>query len=142
MEKSNLLGTAVKFIRFVRPNRIEGVGFREGFFCAAYEFRESPEIDVQTASQLEPLLAWFRQNLTIPKNFNRSKSKGHYRRNTKGLSWYKEDAPAVIEKSFELVQLLNENGFAIEILRTDRVGFIVYEDEQQVVAEPFADTPS
>jgi hypothetical protein len=27
-------------------------------------------------------------------------------------------------------------------LRTERVGYVVYEDEAQVVAEPFRDTPT
>jgi hypothetical protein len=36
--------------------------------------------------------------------------------------------------------LLQENGYPIEIIRAERVGYIVYEDEQQVVAEPFSDT--
>ncbi len=131
----------MKFIRFVRPNRIEGIGYREGFFCAAYEFRNDPEIDLRSFDQLEAQLAWFRKNLSIPDKFNRSKSKGRYRRNTKGLSWFREDSHEVIEKSFELIQLLKNNGFVIEILRTDRVGTIVYGDDKQVVAEPYADTP-
>ncbi len=132
----------MKFIRFVRPNEIEGTAFKEGFFCAAYELLNDPKISEHTLAELNALLAWFRQNLTVPKKFNRSKSKGCYRRNTKGLSWYKEDASAVIEKSFELIQLLEENEFAIGIIRTDRVGYIVFEDDHQIVAEPFSDTPT
>ena len=31
-------------------------------------------------------------------------------------------------------------GFHITVIREDRLGYIVYEDEFQVVAEPFKDT--
>ena len=131
----------MKFIRFVRPNRVEGIGAREGFFCAAYELRDDPLLAEQSSAQLEDHLSWFRQTLTIPDKFNRSKSKGNYRKLGKGISWFKDDAFEAIERSFDLVSLLAEHGFLIEILRTEKVGYIVYEDEQQVVAEPFSDTP-
>jgi hypothetical protein len=89
---------------------------------------------------LEDLLSWFRTNLTISNNFNRSKSKGSRDKNAAGLSWFKEDASEAIRRSYELISLLQENGYPIEIIRAERVGYIVYEDEQQVVAEPFSDT--
>lgn len=45
------------------------------------------------------------------------------------------------EKSFELVAFVSEQGDPIEIPRAERVGYTVYEDTWQVVAEPFSDTP-
>lgn len=93
------------------------------------------------SDQLEDLLSWFRMNLTIPDKFNPSKSKGARNKTPAGLSWFKEDASETIARSYELVSLLQENGYPIEIIRTERVGYIVYEDNQQVVAEPFSDTP-
>lgn len=130
------------YIRFVRLSKIKDQSSREGFFCAAYELRDSPGLNNQTVKQVEDLLAWFRKNLTTPQRFGRSTSKGQYRRNTKGICWYKDVASAVIEKSFELAQLLSDNGYPIEVLRTERPGYIVYEDDQQIVAEPFSDTPA
>jgi len=132
----------VSYIHFVRPNRIENQGHREEFFCAAYELRGLDELDAHTSDRLEALLTWFSTNLVIPKRFNRTRSKGYGRRSTKGLSWFKDEASTAIERSFELVDLLSENGYPIEILRTDRVGYVVYEDDDQVVAEPFSDTPT
>ena len=35
---------------------------------------------------------------------------------------------------------VEEHGFVIRVIREERVGFIVYEDEFQVVAEPFRET--
>lgn len=130
------------YIRFVRPNRIEDQSHREGFFCAAYELRYMAGVDAHTSEQLEALLSWFHENLPVPERFNRTGSKGYWHRNAKGLSWYKDEATTAIARSFELVRLLSDNGFPTEILKTDRVGYIVYEDDHQVVAEPFSDTPT
>ena len=129
------------FIRFVRPNAVDGMNAREGFFCAAYELREDSNVDQYTADQLEGLLAWFRKNLAVPQKFSRSKSKAAHTGDTKGLSWFKSSAKEPLEKSFELIALLEENGFRIEILRSERIGYVIYEDENQVIAEPFSDTP-
>ncbi len=130
------------FIRFVRPNCLKGTLAREGFFCAAYELRHDPLLDAASKAHLEELLAWFRVNLKIPKRFSKSKSKGHCRREfTAGLSWFRDDATRMVEKAFEMVALLGEHGYPIEVIHTDRVGYITYEDAEQVVAEPFGDTP-
>jgi hypothetical protein len=37
------------------------------------------------------------------------------------------------------VHLLEENGVSVRAFKTHKPGYIVYEDEYQVVAEPFAD---
>jgi hypothetical protein len=37
-------------------------------------------------------------------------------------------------------RVVEANGFVVEVIREERIGYVVYEDEVQVVAEPFADT--
>jgi hypothetical protein len=32
------------------------------------------------------------------------------------------------------------NGYSVALIREERVGYIVYQDDVQVIAEPFADT--
>ena len=39
----------------------------------------------------------------------------------------------------EMRCVLEENGVIVRVIKTQRPGYIVYEDEYQVVAEPFAD---
>lgn len=129
------------FLRFVRPQKMADNQAREGFFCAAYELSRRPEASQTVSLEVQDLLDWFSANLPVPRRFNRSASKGYYRRNAKGISWFKPDAHDVLAKSFEMTRLLQENGFVIELIRTDRVGYVIYEDHCQVVAEPFADTP-
>jgi len=39
-------------------------------------------------------------------------------------------------------RIVEANGYSVGLVRADRVGYVIYEDEVQVVAEPFADTPT
>ena len=41
----------------------------------------------------------------------------------------------------EYQRVLEAYDIRLEMLRTERPGYIVYEDDHQVVAYPFADTP-
>ena len=41
-----------------------------------------------------------------------------------------------------LAEVVRRCGHAVTELRTLRPGYIVYEDELQVIAEPFRDTPT
>jgi hypothetical protein len=45
-----------------------------------------------------------------------------------------------IRNVHEIAALLDAHGVAVEILSTDRPGYVVYEDGHQIVAEPFNDT--
>lgn len=129
------------YLRFVLPSTVDGFGAREGFFTAAYTLRDDPTVDSATRQRLAELLSWFETNLTTPARFNRSSSKGSYRRATAGVSWFKSTAVEHVQKARELASFLAENGQIVEVLRSERVGYIVFEDDVQVVAEPFADTP-
>lgn len=130
------------FIRFVRPKLILGTSAREGFFCAAYALRNDPHCDNITHQRVSDLLSWFSAHLAIPENFSRTSSKGFRNRVfTPGLSWFRDDATIMLDKAFDLTALLTDHGHHVEMLRTSRVGYILYEDAYQVVAEPFGDTP-
>lgn len=130
------------YIRFVNSQIVRGMSAREGFFGAAYDLREADGLDEYSLSQLEDLLAYFRQNLPIPDRFHRSKSKRQFREDTRGLCWFKPDAKEAIRKAYELSSLLEQHGYVIEKIYSDRIGYIVFEDHNQVVADPFADTPT
>ena len=89
---------------------------------------------------LEEELAWFRNRLSTPARFNRSTSKGYYRRKTRGISWFRDTATECIARMHELKRILEANGHPVTVIREDRIGFVIFEDDLQVVAEPFADT--
>ena len=47
----------------------------------------------------------------------------------------------MLAKSHELMALLTQHGYVFQTLRSDRIGYILYQDAHQIVAEPFSDTP-
>jgi hypothetical protein len=128
------------FLRFATAGRHPESGVADGVFRQAYRFRESTLVSQADRDRLSDLLGWFEAHLITPKRFNASKSKGYYRRRTKGISWLRDGAQEHVAKMYELKVLLESNGCPVTVIREDRIGYVVYEDEFQAVAEPFADT--
>ena len=56
------------------------------------------------------------------------------------LSWFKDIAADHIRNMRGLAQILEAHGIAVEMLQSDRPGYVVYEDRFQVAAEPFHET--
>jgi hypothetical protein len=80
----------------LRPIRSDNarsrVRFEEGLFRTAYRLRDSSRVEEEDRRLLIELLRWFGENLATPDRFNRSKSKGFYRRTTRGIAWFKDGA--------------------------------------------------
>jgi len=124
-------------LRFVLPLSHPDTGIEEGIFGAAYDLCDGDLISIADRQSLEGLLSWFGANLATPRRFNSSKSKGYYRRTTWGISWFKANAVEHLAKMRALVAILEENGYQVSQITTDRPGYVVFEDDHQVVAEPF-----
>jgi hypothetical protein len=60
-----------------------------------------------------------------------------YRKPNKAISWFRHSADEHLNHVRELVAILQNHGIIVQLLKTDRVGYVVYEDEYQIVAEPF-----
>ncbi len=128
------------YLRFVYMKSVAGLRAREGIFQAAGELADDPLTDPVVVDRVDRLRIWFADNLDLPGRFSKTSSKGYFDKDTKGLSWFKPSAREHIARAFELKSILDEYGYAIEVLKTCRIGYVVYEDEHQIVAEPFADT--
>lgn len=128
------------YLRFVTARPVDGMKAREGFFQAAGDVADDPMTDAVTLARVDALRDWFSENMEAPLRFSRTQTKNFRRTETRGLSWFKPTATAHIAKAFELKGVLDECGYPIEVLRETRIGYVIYEDAHQVVAEPFADT--
>lgn len=106
----------------------------------AYELRDSPQVNAADRDLLAQNLAWFEKNLETPARFNRTKSKGFYRRKTRGIAWFKDTATEHLSRMHLINHVLEKYGHAVEMLSEARVGYVTHEDAFQIVAEPFADT--
>lgn len=65
---------------------------------------------------------------------------GYERRQTRGIAWFRDTAADHIGRGQQMAVVLETHGYHVSMLREERVGYVVYEDEHQVIAEPFADT--
>ena len=123
------------YIRFVVEIKDERSGRRKGVFAALGVFKKNPEVNAQDYNSYRALADWFNENLDMPSKFNRS-SKPNAK--PKALSWYKDSATEYIQKTREVAELLIKYGIEVEMLKTNRTGYMVY--ETQIVAEPYRDT--
>lgn len=128
------------FVRFVVAERNPGSSLELGVFQVAYRLRDRIDVPDIDRAVLRDTLAWFGKNLAEPARFNRTRSKGYYRRQTRGIAWFRDTAAEHIAHVQRLRAVLEMYGYHVSILREQRLGYVVYEDEHQVIAEPFADT--
>jgi hypothetical protein len=128
------------FLRFVLSHRHPDSGVEAGLFGTAYKLRDDPAVYEEARNSLRDNLNWFGKHLPIPNRLNRSTSKGYYRRNTRGIEWFRDSATECLARMHQIKHILEANGYQVTLIREERIGYIVYEDELQVVAEPFADT--
>jgi hypothetical protein len=113
----------------------ERTGKFTGLFTLAYYLRDENKFNHYEEEQVQELIFWFKKHLPIPDRFSKNKNNSH--KNTNGLSWFKPSSKEAINKMWELKAIIENHGFNIRVLKTDRPGYVVYEDEYQIVAESF-----
>ena len=124
-------------IRFVIEKRDPDSGKRQGLFQVARALRESCQLPARDAEKLESLRDWFNEHLERPERLALS-SKPHAK--AQALSWFRDTASEHIAKMREFADILERQGIGVVMIRTNRPGYVLYEDEYQVAAYPFADT--
>jgi hypothetical protein len=129
-----------RFIRFVLERQHPDSGVKAGLFAAAYGVRDATDTVAAQRERLAEHLAWFERHLPVPPRFNRSTSKGYARRRTRGISWFRDSATEHLARMHALETILEAHGHAVLVVSETRVGYVVYEDTVQVVAEPFSET--
>jgi len=125
------------YIRFVVNERHPPFGHRSGFFSTAYELRDHGSISSEELNELKNALAWFSANMERPSRFTRSKNP---RATETAISWFKSSARTHIDQARKVLRILNRNGHTVEMIKTSRPGYVVFEDDFQIVAVPFSDT--
>lgn len=109
-----------------------------GVFHAAWSLRDEGRLYRHEFEQLEELREWFNLHLEKPTRFTASKPP-YYRKPQRAISWFKHTATEHIAKMRVIVAVVEAHGISVEMLKAERVGYVVYEDQYQIVAEPFAD---
>jgi hypothetical protein len=132
---------AEEFVRLVVSSRIDRDSeVAVGVVQVAYELIDREETPVQVREGLQRILSWLEEHMPEPTRFNRTSSKGWYRRRTRGIAWLRTSSTVQLDQLRALAALVAQTGFEVAEIRESRLGYRVYEDDVQVVAEPFRDT--
>ena len=124
------------FLRFVVYEIDWESRVTSGIFTAAYRLYYADSLPDYEDERLARLLSWFNSHLETPTRFSRKPRRSSAAR---GVCWFKPTAKEHIARIFEMRLILEENGVLTRMLKASKVGYVVYEDEHQMVAEPFAD---
>ncbi|WP_428003570.1 hypothetical protein [Acidovorax sp.] len=127
------------FTRSVIHKNDDDSGRRQGLFQALAELESKGHLQGPQLDVYQELRDWFRHHLKQPSRFARA-TRPHAKK--VALGWFKDAAVEHIRQMRRMAALLVEHDVAVDVLQTKRPGYIVYEDEHQVAAEPFSDTPT
>jgi hypothetical protein len=119
-----------EYVRFVIGRKDEDSHVEQGIFHATGQALEWQKVTGSDADELNELPAWFNDNLEKPTSFGRDKLR-------LGICWFKTGSADHISRIWEMVEILERNDTYVKKIRTDRPGYVIYEDEWQLVAEPF-----
>ena len=125
------------FVRFVIQRNDQDSGRRQGLFQAMTDLEDAGLLAAHEQEQYDEIYEWFRKHLRKPRSFTRS-TKPHAKK--VALSWFKDGAAEHIRNMRAIVAILDAHGIQVEVLSTERPGYVVYEDTYQVAAEPFSET--
>ena len=122
------------YVRFVIAQRDERSDQQLGIFSALYEMEKAGQLAAHELEWFVTLERWFDQNLKRPSRFAWSTRPNAPRR---AITWLKMSAKEHVAGMRELASLLRHKDIQVEELRTERPGYVVYEDDFQVAAIPF-----
>ena len=127
------------YVRFVIHRNDEESGRRQGLFQALSDLEDSGVLLPHEQTTWDETYEWFRKNLRVPRRFSRS-SKFHAKK--VALGWFKDSAADHIARMYAIAQILQAHDVLVDVIRSQKPGYIVYEDRHQVAAEPFSETPT
>ncbi len=122
------------FVRFVVATLDRETNEPMGIFEATKLLPRVGHVADWDERRLAELTAWFREHLPFPERTARSRRPNGPHR---ALSWFKPTATVHIAQARELAAVLEANDIRTLMLTSDRPGYVVYEDDFQVLVEPF-----
>jgi hypothetical protein len=125
------------YLRFVVAEIHENTQRELGVFRAIGNLRSESKLLDHEEEQHDIIREWFNRHLEKPTRFTSAKPP-YYRKQSKAISWFKDSAHGHLSQIRSLAAILENHGISVQMLKTDRVGYVVYEDEYQIVAQPFA----
>ena len=122
------------FIRFVSSEIDEDSHVSAGLFCAVSQLSWTDGLPQYEFDALSELRDWFDIHLKSP--IHHLPRTCRYER---AVCWFKPTAREHLARAWEMIAILERNDVLIWTIRSRKTGYVYYEDEAQVFAEPFDD---
>jgi hypothetical protein len=123
------------FIRFVCGGIDEDSHVSAGLFCAAFDLIRGETLSDHEYGELLDLIRWFNRNLKGPFGYRLRKPW----RAPRSICWFRSDAYEHVKCAWQVVNVLERNDVFMRVIKSRTVGYIIYQDEAQVMAQPSAD---
>ena len=124
------------FIRFASGVIDEDSHFFAGLFSAAYDLLDAHTLPVYQADALSEEMNWFTEHLKAPFEFRLEP----WTLANKSLCWFRDDAHEHLTHAWKVASILETYDVYVDVIKSNRPGYILYWDEAQILAYPFADT--
>jgi hypothetical protein len=123
------------FVRFVSNEIDHDSHVPAGLFCAAFDLIDDGKLSDHDYDELADLMRWFRLHLNGPFE-HRLRKPWRARRS---ICWFKSAAHEHVKHAWRLANVLERNEVLVRMIKSQTVGYIIYEDSAQVLAQPSAD---
>jgi hypothetical protein len=124
------------YLRFVIAKKDQESTRALGIFHAFIDLRDDGRLYSYEVEQHDTIRRWFNAHLPVPTPFHIS----NYRRPYRAICWFRDSADEHLKWAWWMAVFLENHHVPVRLLKTDRVGYVVYQDEFQVAAEPYAET--
>ena len=118
----------MSFIRFVVGSESDSPRTQSGLFTEIESLRSNGHLEPYQMKMVKDIFEYFNKNLPVPTYSNKKWS-------IDAISWFKDSAINFIDRIRDLAFILEENGYRVRMLKIDRPGMVLYEDEYQVVSQ-------
>ena len=123
------------FIRFVSGEIDDDSHLSAGLFCTVSKLLDEVVLhDYEYVALIEPL-RWFGLHLKVPFDYRLEPASLA----EQALCWFRSTAREHLSHAWEIVAILEERDIFIRTVKCHKTGYVLYEDEAQVLAYPFAD---
>jgi len=120
------------FIRFVSGVIDEDSHVSAGLFTAAFDLMNEPALTDEDYYALRGLIDWFNVHLKGPVRY---RLKAPWRK-PRAICWFKPPAHEHLSRAWAMAAILEWNDVFVRTIKTQRPGYVLYEDDAQIFAHP------